>query len=104
MYLSRSSKCLISSVAIGGSRDECNEIFAGEKAFSEPEAQALKHLMDSIGSHTIAYLNLHSYGQLWLWPWGYTTKLPSDVQDLVFLLVQLLKENLKNNVFYSVPI
>jgi hypothetical protein len=46
----------------------------------------MKNLMDSIGSHTIAYLNLHSYGQLWLWPWGYTTKLPSDVQDLVILL------------------
>jgi hypothetical protein len=86
MYFSRSSKYLISSLAIGGSRDECTEIFAGRTAFSEPEAQALKNLMDSIGSHTIAYLNLHSYGQLWLWPWGYTTKLPSDVQDLVILL------------------
>ncbi|XP_052060244.1 carboxypeptidase B-like [Mytilus californianus] len=68
--------------AVGGSRDECEETFAGTKAFSEPEALAAGHLMQSLRGQAIAYLNLHSYGQLWLWPWGYTTSLPSDLADL----------------------
>lgn len=32
-----------------------------------------------------AFLTMHSYSQLWLTPWGYTTDVPNDYADLVLL-------------------
>jgi len=29
------------------------------------------------------YISFHSYGQLWLIPWGYTTERPPDYDELV---------------------
>ncbi|KAJ8302658.1 hypothetical protein KUTeg_019054, partial [Tegillarca granosa] len=66
----------------GGSRDPCNDIYAGHSAMSEPETAALGRYLDSHGSSIIAYLNFHSYGEYWLYPWGYTSTLPTDWRDL----------------------
>ncbi|KAK3086539.1 hypothetical protein FSP39_019901 [Pinctada imbricata] len=65
----------------GGSRDPCNEIYAGEQSMTEPEIVNVAKFMDS-HSNIIAYLNVHSYGQYWLYPWGFTSRMPSDYRDL----------------------
>lgn len=66
----------------GGSRDPCQQIYAGGHAMSEPETSNLGRFLDAHGHSIIAYLNIHSYGELWLYPWGYTSTLPSDWRDL----------------------
>ncbi|OWF56396.1 carboxypeptidase B-like isoform X2 [Mizuhopecten yessoensis] len=68
--------------ANGGSYDQCEETYAGPHALSEPETQAMAHALDSVSNHTLVYLNIHSYGQYWIYPWGYTSHLPADASDL----------------------
>ena len=31
----------------------------------------------------MVYLTFHAFGQYWLTPWGYTTELPEDYEELV---------------------
>lgn len=69
--------------SVGGSIDPCNEIYSGPYAGSELETQNLVNFLHGTHTHDIvAYLTIHSYGQMWLYPWGYTSKLPSDYRDL----------------------
>jgi carboxypeptidase T len=70
----------------GASPDACSEVYLGRKAASEPETQALQTYLsglypdrrgpadgDAAPSDTSGLLvSLHSYGQLVLWPWGWT--------------------------------
>jgi len=62
----------------GGSSDNpCDEDYHGPSAFTEPENTALATY---IQSHTniAGYIDFHSYSQLWMTPWGYTSALPKD--------------------------
>lgn len=66
---------------IGASDNPCSETYAGPSAFSEIE---MVNIRDAMAAQTnlIAYLTFHSYSQLWMYPWGFTTDLPDDWQDL----------------------
>ncbi|VDP43719.1 unnamed protein product [Soboliphyme baturini] len=68
---------------LGGSSDPCEEIFQGDYPFSEPESQAVKKfLLDHFNIE--AFINLHTYSQLWIHPYGHTKHAyPADVKDLV---------------------
>ncbi|XP_037782742.1 carboxypeptidase B-like [Penaeus monodon] len=65
----------------GASDNPCSEIFAGPSAFSEIEMQNVRDQILA-QSNLVVYLTFHSYSQLWLYPWGYTSALPADWQDL----------------------
>lgn len=69
----------------GASLDACAETYQGPSATSEPETQALEDYLRDIfrdqrgegeqaapDSTAGLFISLHSYGQLVLWPWGYT--------------------------------
>lgn len=56
---------------IGSSPEAMSAIYRGPEAFSEPESQAIRDF--AIQHHFIVTLSFHSYGQLWLYPWGYTS-------------------------------
>ena len=69
----------------GSSPDGCSEIYRGPSAASEPEAQAVRDYMLAIfpdyGDPQVGpipsdaaglFLDIHSSGQLVMWPWGYT--------------------------------
>jgi carboxypeptidase T len=67
------------SVAWGGagsSRNARSEVYRGEYAFSEPETIALRDLVkrEQIALH----VDFHAYGQLLLYPWGYTSAPATD--------------------------
>jgi carboxypeptidase T len=71
----------------GSSENQCSEVYRGPSAASEPETQAiqnyvLQHFPDQRGpaldssapaDATGLFLDLHSYGGLVLWPWGFTS-------------------------------
>jgi len=65
----------------GGSRNPCDAVFAGGSPGTEPEVKSVSKFLDS-HSNIIAYLNVHTYGQYWIYPWGYTSHLPTDWHDL----------------------
>src|SRR5205809_2485083 len=57
------------SSGIGTSSDSCSEVFKGAGAFSEPETRNVRSLLDSY-SHIVSMMDIHSYSQLVLHPWG----------------------------------
>ena len=54
----------------GSSPSEGSETYRGPAAFSEPESQIIRDFVKS--KNFIISLSYHSYGKLWLYPWGYT--------------------------------
>ncbi len=54
----------------GSSFEPLSETYRGTHAFSEPESDALRHLVER-QRFTIA-ISYHSFGQLVLYPWGWT--------------------------------
>jgi carboxypeptidase T len=73
----------------GSDSNQCGETYHGPSPASEPEVQAIEGYMDSIyppnqrapgfptggvdeATATGVYLDIHSYGELVLWPWGGT--------------------------------
>ncbi|MFG0242622.1 MAG: M14 family zinc carboxypeptidase [Phycisphaerales bacterium JB054] len=61
----------------GSSGSGSSEIYRGTAPFSEPETQIIKALAEA-QPRLAAQVDLHSYGQLILAPWGYTGDLPPD--------------------------
>jgi carboxypeptidase T len=71
----------------GSSSSPCNEVYHGPYAASEPEVQAVQAYMASLfpdqrgasltdpapADATGVYIDVHSYGQLVLWPWGFAS-------------------------------
>ncbi|XP_048760855.1 carboxypeptidase B-like [Ostrea edulis] len=68
--------------SVGGSTNECSDVYSGSQAFSEKESQSLRTFILSNKQNMIAYLTYHSYGQMWLYPWGYTSAFPQDWREL----------------------
>jgi murein tripeptide amidase MpaA len=78
----------------GSSGSACSETYRGPSAASEPETQAVRDYVlaeipdygDPQGGPIPAdaagmFMDIHSYSQLVLWPWGYTTTVaPNGVQ------------------------
>ncbi len=60
----------------GSSPDPCAETYRGPSAFSEPESQAVRDLalLKNYGTH----FNMHSYGNYYLYPWGYIDQETED--------------------------
>ena len=80
----------------GSSADPCNETFRGPSAASEPETQNLQAVMrsaftdqrgpndgDAAPNDTMGvYVDVHSYSDLVLWPWGDTNNAPPNAAGL----------------------
>lgn len=66
---------------VGSSHSTSDEIYCGPSAFSEPESQAVR---DLVLSHKFQVaIDLHSYGDWVMWPWGYSSATTQDDTDLV---------------------
>jgi uncharacterized repeat protein (TIGR01451 family) len=70
----------------GSSTDACSEVYRGPTEASEPEVQAIQNYvrtifpdqrLDDLNSPanddaTGIFIDIHSYGELVIWPWGFT--------------------------------
>ncbi|GAB0094440.1 zinc carboxypeptidase-like [Sergentomyia squamirostris] len=66
----------------GASNDICSETYAGPAPFSEPETRQLADYVSQHLPHIKVYLSYHSYSQLLLYPWSYTSNPAPNYDDL----------------------
>lgn len=60
------------------STSTCSDVYVGPSVFSEPETQAMRTLIESLPNF-VTHIDFHSYSQLILKAWGYTsTPHPDD--------------------------
>ena len=57
----------------GASDDSCSQTYYGPQAFSEVEARNVRDFVMANKDNIKFYQTLHSYSQLVLMPWGYTS-------------------------------
>jgi murein tripeptide amidase MpaA len=76
----------------GSSGDPCSETYRGAGPFSEPETVAMKGLIDAVAPRLRAHLDMHSYAQKFLSPWGYTTEPEPPDLPLMNLLGQRMRD------------
>ena len=69
--------------AVGVSDNPCSNTYCGTEAYSEVEAANVARYIESAENDWTVFYTLHSYGQLWMAPWGYTTDPPTNYKDLV---------------------
>ena len=67
----------------GSSNNPCSETFAGPMPFSEIETKSMSAYINSISDKFYVYIGLHSYSQLLMFPYGYTTDRVDNYDDLV---------------------
>lgn len=56
--------------------DPCRDNYCGPSAFSEPETRNVKHLLDT--RRIDCFLDVHSYSELVLYPWGHAPTQTTD--------------------------
>jgi murein tripeptide amidase MpaA len=83
------------------SANRCAEDYHGTSAASEPEARAIQNLVTSL-SNKIGAIDIHSYGQYIMRPYGWTTSLHPD-EVLLRQLGQAVVDTIRatNGVTYS---
>ena len=64
----------------GSSPEPASEVYRGTAAFSEPETRAIRDFV--MPKHFQAMISYHSFSQVILYPWGYTTS-PTDKEALL---------------------
>jgi len=62
----------------GSSANPCSDSFHGPTPNSGPETKAAVDYLASVGTRLGGYIDFHAYGQLLMYPWGYSTQLPTD--------------------------
>lgn len=71
------------SSEIGASKKPCDETYCGPAAESEKETKALADFIRKNLASIKAYLTIHSYSQMLLYPYSYDYKLTENNAELV---------------------
>ncbi|XP_067235208.1 carboxypeptidase A1-like [Chanodichthys erythropterus] len=75
----------------GSSNNPCSETFHGPRAHSEPEVKAIVDFVKSHGNLK-AFVSIHSYSQMLLYPYGYTSTPAKDQNELHELARKAISE------------
>ena len=69
----------------GSSGNQCSNIYRGPQEFSEIEFQNIRDYVLALDPVPILAETLHSYSQLWLWPYGYDYSIsyPENYEEIV---------------------
>ncbi|XP_036706703.1 carboxypeptidase B [Balaenoptera musculus] len=76
----------------GASKNPCHETYCGSAAESEKETKALANFIRNNLSSIKAYLTIHSYSQMMLYPYSYDYKLPKNNAELNSMAKAAVKE------------
>lgn len=60
----------------GSSSNPGSDVYRGTAPFSEPESQKVRDFV--LSRNFSVEVHYHTYSNLWLYPWGYTTELPQE--------------------------
>lgn len=86
----------------GGSSNPCDDNYSGPQAFSEPETRNLRSLLLRLNTDIAFYISLHSFGQFFLYPWGYdSAAVLEDEHDLREIAQQFADVMLQKNRWYE---
>jgi len=66
----------------GVSHSACSDIFCGPSAGSEPETVAVSNELRRLGPSLLASVTVHSYGNMWMFPWGNTVNFAGATCEL----------------------
>uniref|UniRef100_A0A8D0HB70 Carboxypeptidase B2 n=1 Tax=Sphenodon punctatus TaxID=8508 RepID=A0A8D0HB70_SPHPU len=69
----------------GASPDECREIYCGPYPESEPEVKAVANFVKQHRDRIKAYITMHSYSQMVLFPYSYTRNRSKDHDELLLV-------------------
>ncbi|OWK56229.1 Carboxypeptidase B2 [Lonchura striata] len=75
----------------GASHSECQEIYCGPYPESEPEVKAVARFVRDHKDTIKAYITMHSYSQLVLFPYSYTMNKSKDHEELESLAQKAAK-------------
>ena len=62
----------------------CSNTYCGPHAYSEIEAGHVASYVQNSTVNWRVFYTMHSYSQLWMAPWGYTTDPPENYDELVW--------------------
>jgi len=62
---------------VGASRDPCSDSYCGRQAFSESETRSVGQYIKGV-PRLRGFVDFHSYSQLWMTPYGWTSARPKD--------------------------
>ena len=88
--------------AVGVSNNPCSDTYCGPNAYSEVEAANVASYIENADTVWRVFYTVHSYGQLWMAPWGYTTDQPENYDALVCSRKYHLFICSRNFHFYSI--
>ena len=74
-------RCIFFFGTIGkgnGVNEPCTDMFPGERRFSEAESSNIAAYLSKHKHKIAAFFDIHSYSKLWLSPWGWKNKKPSE--------------------------
>ena len=78
-----------SLIGLGASKDPCAGDYRGPAAMSEKEVKFLNGYLNSEAKRLVGYLDVHSYSQFWMIPWGSDMRNVADYDELVSLMCRL---------------
>lgn len=70
---------------VGASSSPGSQTYHGESPFSEPELQVCVDTIAPLRERVVGHLDVHTFGQLVLSPWGYTSEESVDIAELTEL-------------------
>ncbi|KRY39864.1 Carboxypeptidase A2 [Trichinella spiralis] len=77
----------------GSSSNPCSNVYHGKYSFSEPETRAVMRYLSKMQDKIKACISLHSFGQLWLMPYGNKQgHYPTNYREMVKLANGAVKE------------
>ncbi|XP_047136299.1 carboxypeptidase B isoform X1 [Hydra vulgaris] len=87
----------------GSSSDVCAETYCGTHPFSEIESLSLARFLYKNRRSLKAYIDVHTFGQMWITPWGFTHSISKDykTQENAMKRIQLAIK-INNNVTYQI--
>ena len=67
---------------VGSSDQPCSETFHGSEPFSEVETRNVRDFVLPRKDQLKHFIDVHSYSQIVITPWGYTSEVPDDWDEV----------------------